>query len=161
MQYRPDIDGLRAVAVLPVVLFHAGSQTFSGGFVGVDIFFVISGYLIGGIIAEEIRQGRFTILNFYERRIRRLFPALFTVIACSAVVASFVFMPADFRDFGESAAAATLFVANILFWQEAGYFDTPAAVKPLLHAWSLSVEEQFYLVFPLFMIVVHRWPAWH
>lgn len=157
MQYRPDIDGLRAVAVLPVVLFHAGSQTFSGGFVGVDIFFVISGYLIGGIIAEEIRQGRFTILNFYERRIRRLFPALFTVIACSAVVASFVFMPADFRDFGESAAAATLFVANILFWQEAGYFDTPAAVKPLLHTWSLSVEEQFYLVFPLFMIIVHRW----
>lgn len=157
MQYRPDIDGLRAVAVLPVVLFHAGSQTFSGGYVGVDIFFVISGYLIGGIIVEEIGQGRFTILNFYERRIRRLFPALFTVIAASAVIASFVFMPADFRDFGESAAAATLFVANILFWQEAGYFDTPAAVKPLLHTWSLSVEEQFYVVFPVFMILVRRW----
>lgn len=157
MQYRADIDGLRAVAVLPVVLFHAGSRTFSGGFVGVDIFFVISGYLIGGIIAEEIRQGRFTILNFYERRIRRLFPALFTVIAASAVIAAFVFMPADFRDFGESAVAATLFVANILFWQEAGYFDTPAAVKPLLHTWSLSVEEQFYLVFPVFMIAVRRW----
>src|SRR3546814_12866416 len=120
MQYRPDIDGLRAVSVFPVVLFHAGSQTFSGGYVGVDIFFVISGYLIGGIIAAEIRQGRFTILNFYERRLRRLFPALFPVIAASAVIASFVLIPADFRYFGESPAAAHLFLRRILIWPVAG-----------------------------------------
>ncbi|HYE52312.1 MAG TPA: acyltransferase family protein [Azospirillaceae bacterium] len=157
MTYRPDVDGLRAVAVLSVLLFHAGIAGFGGGFVGVDVFFVISGYLITGIIAGEIRQGTFSIAGFYERRIRRIFPALFAVVAFVAVAAAFLFMSTEFRDVGQSVVAATLFVSNLLFWWETDYFDGSAELKPLLHTWSLSVEEQFYIVFPLFLAAVHRW----
>ncbi len=148
MDYRRDIDGLRAIAVVPVVLYHAGFAAFGGGFVGVDIFFVISGFLITSLIAPEILQGDFSILRFYERRIRRIFPALFVVMFVCAVAATILFMPQHLKDFSQSLGAATLFLSNVLFWTEAGYFDAPAEFKPLLHTWSLAVEEQFYIVFP-------------
>jgi peptidoglycan/LPS O-acetylase OafA/YrhL len=156
MKYRADIDGLRALAVLAVVFFHADVELFSGGFVGVDIFFVISGYLITGIIAGEIRSGQFSLLRFYERRIRRIFPALFTMIACTTVAATFLFMPAELKDYSQSLAAAALSLSNLLFWAESGYFDAPAELKPLLHTWSLAVEEQFYFLLPLLLLLGSR-----
>lgn len=155
--YRSDIDGLRAVAVLAVLFYHAGIDTISGGFVGVDVFFVISGYLITLIIAKEIREGKFSIVNFYERRIRRIFPALFCVVGFTTIWAYFLFMPLDFKDFGQSVVAATLFFSNFLFWTEAGYFAGPAEMKPLLHTWSLAVEEQFYIVYPVLLIIVFKY----
>lgn len=156
MRYRADIDGLRAFAVLPVVFFHAGSEIFSGGFVGVDIFFVISGYLITSIIVQEVGEGRFSILNFYERRIRRIFPALFTVIFFSGVAAYFILMPDSFQEFSDSVVATSLFASNILFWLDTGYFAATAESKPLLHTWSLAVEEQFYIFFPLLLVFSYR-----
>lgn len=156
MKYRADIDGLRAVAVLAVVLFHADLALFSGGFVGVDVFFVISGYLITGIIAGEIRSGRFSLARFYERRIRRIFPALFVMLACSTAAALLLFMPRELKDYSQSLAAAALSLSNVLFWSEAGYFDAPAELKPLLHTWSLAVEEQFYLLLPLLLMLGAR-----
>ena len=156
MKYRPDIDGLRALAIIPVVLYHTEFSMFSGGFVGVDIFFVISGYLITFIINEEIKQDRFTITDFYERRIRRIFPALFTVVFFCSLVAAAIMLPQGFEEFGQSVVAATLFVANIYFLTDSDYFGAAADTKPLLHTWSLSVEEQFYLVFPLILLLIHR-----
>lgn len=157
MQYRPEIDGLRAVAVIPVILFHAGIETFSGGFVGVDVFFVISGYLITSIIVSELNAGTFTLRSFYERRARRILPALFFVIACCIPVAWFTLTPNDMKDFAQSVFAAATFSSNILFWRESGYFATAAELKPLLHTWSLAVEEQYYIIFPLFMIIAWRY----
>ena len=157
MYYRRDIDGLRAVAVLPVVFFHAGVPGFSGGFTGVDVFFVISGYLITSLIAEEIRQERFSIVVFYERRIRRIFPALIAVLCVSSVLATWLLMPAQFDNFSKSVFATALFSSNIFFWTQTGYFAAPATEIPLLHTWSLAVEEQFYVVFPLVLFVIHRW----
>ncbi len=156
MIYRRDVDGLRAIAVIPVMLFHAGLPVFPGGFVGVDVFFVISGYLIGSLIWQDLQQGRFTLAGFYERRIRRIVPAL-TVVMLACVPAAWVLMPpADLKDFAESAASVPLFLSNLLFWSESGYFDTAAEHKPLLHTWSLAVEEQFYLLFPLLLAWVSR-----
>jgi peptidoglycan/LPS O-acetylase OafA/YrhL len=155
--YRPDIDGLRAVAVLSVVLYHAGLPVLPGGFVGVDIFFVISGYLITRIIAREIAENTFSIVTFYERRTRRIFPALFAMLAASVVATFVVALPDEFEDFGDSLAAATFFVSNIYFWQTADYFASPAHLKPLLHTWSLAVEEQFYILLPPFLLVLVRW----
>nr|WP_249138977.1 acyltransferase family protein [Actibacterium sp. MT2.3-13A] len=152
LKYRPDIDGLRAVAVLAVVFYHAGLTPFSGGFVGVDVFFVISGFLITSILRDEIARGRFRLANFYDRRVRRLFPALFVVLAASSIAAWAMLLPEDMRNFGQSLVAANLFVSNLLFWKEAGYFDTAAELKPLLHTWSLAVEEQYYLLFPLLIV---------
>jgi peptidoglycan/LPS O-acetylase OafA/YrhL len=156
MKYRPDIDGLRAVAVLPVVLYHAGVPWFGGGFVGVDVFFVISGYLITRILHDEIRENRFSLAGFYERRVRRIFPALFTVLLVCTLVAARLMLPSGFEDYGRSVIAATLFVANLYFWNDSGYFAAGAETKPLLHTWSLSVEEQFYLVFPLVPAFITR-----
>jgi len=165
LRYRPDIDGLRAVAVLAVVLFHAGISSISGGFVGVDVFFVISGFLITTIIVKEIRRGDFSLTVFYERRIRRILPAFFVVMLFSAVVAYSLLLPQDFENFGKSLVAASLSASNLLFWRESGYFDSMAELKPLLHTWSLGVEEQFYLFFPLLLMFIarffkQRWTLW-
>lgn len=156
MHYRREIDGLRALAVLPVILFHAGFQSFSGGFVGVDVFFVISGYLITTIILSELEQGKFSIVNFYERRARRILPALFLVMLVCLLFAWFWLLPSDMKLFAKSVVAVSLFSSNILFWLESGYFDTAAELKPLLHTWSLAVEEQYYVLFPLFLMVTWR-----
>ena len=156
MNYRREIDGLRALAVLPVILFHAGFETFRGGFVGVDVFFVISGYLITSIILAEIEQGKFSIVNFYERRARRILPALFLVMLACLPFAWFFLLPNNIRDFSRSLVAVPLFISNILFWKESGYFDTAAELKPLLHTWSLAVEEQYYVLFPLFLMLCWR-----
>lgn len=152
MEYRKEIDGLRALAVVPVVLYHAGFDSFSGGFVGVDIFFVISGYLITSIILGELEKGSFSITNFYERRARRILPSLFFVITCCVPFAWALFSPKELLDFGESLIATSVFSSNILFWFESGYFEKAAEYKPLLHTWSLAVEEQFYLFFPLVLM---------
>jgi peptidoglycan/LPS O-acetylase OafA/YrhL len=162
VKYRADIDGLRAIAVAAVVLFHAGFPIFSGGYVGVDVFFVISGYLITGLIAAEIRDGGFSLLTFYERRVRRIFPALFTVLIASCLIAFGLFLPGTFEDFGTSVVATVFFAANFLFWRDTGYFAAPPDEKPLLHTWSLAVEEQFYLVWPLLLLVLRfaRPRAW-
>jgi peptidoglycan/LPS O-acetylase OafA/YrhL len=153
-RYRPDIDGLRALAILPVLLFHYRVPGFSGGFVGVDVFFVISGYLIAGLIAGEMREGRFSILKFYERRIRRIFPALFALLAATTAAAWFILFPSDFARYARSLFATAFFASNFEFWRELGYFDVAAAQKPLLHLWSIAVEEQFYLLFPPILMLV-------
>ena len=156
MRYRPEIDGLRAIAVAAVILFHAGFALFSGGFIGVDVFFVISGFLITSIIVEELKTERFSVIRFYERRARRILPALFTVMAVCVPFAYRLLSPDDLKDFAQSLAAICLFASNILFWGESGYFDTQAELKPLLHTWSLAVEEQFYVIFPLLLLVAWR-----
>jgi peptidoglycan/LPS O-acetylase OafA/YrhL len=156
MNYRREIDGLRALAVLPVILFHAGFEAFSGGFVGVDVFFVISGYLITTIIQNDIEAGEFSLVRFYERRARRILPALFFVMIVCIPIAWLWLMPSDMKAFSESLIAVSLFTSNILFWSETGYFATAAEFKPLLHTWSLAVEEQYYVLFPLFMMITWR-----
>lgn len=157
MQYRREIDGLRAVAVLPVILFHAGVPAFGGGFVGVDVFFVISGYLITGILLNDLAQQRFSIATFYERRARRILPALFVVMAACLPFAWLWLPPEDLEYFARSLIGTALFGSNINFWLESGYFDAASELKPLLHTWSLAVEEQFYLLFPLLLLALrHR-----
>ena len=156
MKYRREIDGLRAVAVIPVILFHAGFKTFSGGFVGVDVFFVISGYLITSIILKEKYLGTFTLFSFYERRARRILPALFTVILTCLPFAWLWMMPQELKAFGRSLTAVSLFVSNVLFWRETSYFGIVAELKPLIHTWSLAVEEQYYLIFPIFILMTWR-----
>lgn len=156
--YRPDIDGLRALAIIPVVLFHAGITGFSGGFVGVDIFFVISGYLITSIIYRELRAGNFSLIQFWERRIRRIIPALFVMIMTTLALGYFIILyPVDYIDLGQSAFAQAAFLANLFFLRKNGYFAAPSESMPLLHTWSLSVEEQFYILFPLIMFLVYRY----
>ncbi len=152
--YRADVDGLRCIAVLLVVFYHAGVPFISGGYVGVDVFFVISGYLITKILVNEIEAGRFTYQQFYLRRIKRLFPALFVVLFVTGMVGFVLLMPGEFEDLGESIATTALFTSNFLFFNEAGYFDAPAETKPLLHTWSLAIEEQFYLLFPVILTFV-------
>ncbi|HEX2593119.1 MAG TPA: acyltransferase family protein [Rhizomicrobium sp.] len=154
LHYRPDVDGLRAVAIVPVVLYHFGFWQFAGGFVGVDVFFVISGFLITGLIHREMVEGRFTIREFYERRIRRIFPALFVMLIVVTVVAALLLFPSDFERYAQSLIATAFFSSNFEFWREAGYFDAAASSKPLLHLWSIAVEEQFYLLFPPLLLLV-------
>jgi peptidoglycan/LPS O-acetylase OafA/YrhL len=156
MEYRREVDGLRALAVLPVILFHAGFRAFGGGFVGVDVFFVISGYLITSIIVGEIGHGRFSIIDFYERRARRILPALFFVMLACLPCAWLWLMPGDMKRFASSLLAVSLFSSNLFFWSESGYFDTAAELKPLLHTWSLAVEEQYYVIFPVLLILAWR-----
>lgn len=155
IQYRPDIDGLRCVAVLSVLAFHLSPTRLPGGFVGVDVFFVISGYLISAIVFSEIASSRFSVLGFYERRVRRIFPALFaTLIAVSALL-SFFLLPKEFVTYSKSVIAATTSSSNFFFWLHSGYFDSPTS-NPLLHTWSLAVEEQFYILFPIFLVIIRR-----
>jgi peptidoglycan/LPS O-acetylase OafA/YrhL len=151
MQYRREIDGLRALAVVPVILYHAGFQAFRGGFVGVDVFFVISGYLITSIIYEDVQRGSFSLSRFYERRIRRILPALYLVMLVCILFAWLWLLPAAMEDFAKSIIAVTLFISNILFWRSTDYFSPDIENFPLIHAWSLSVEEQFYVLFPLLL----------
>lgn len=159
ISYRPDIDGLRSIAVLSVLLFHLDVELFSGGFIGVDVFFVISGFLITRIIVNEISEtGNFSFSRFYTRRIRRLFPAFLTVLIITLLASVFLFAPSDLSNLGASALHAVFSVSNVYFWREAGYFDEAIKLNPLLHTWSLSVEEQFYLVWPaLVLFVASRW----
>jgi len=151
-KYLPHLDGLRCIAVVSVILYHVYPTIFSGAYVGVDIFFVLSGYLICSVICNDIANGRFTLLNFWERRSRRIFPALITVLAVSYVFSWKLFDPGDFINYSQSLASISVFLSNILFWRESGYFDD-SLVRPLLHTWSLSVEEQFYLLFPFLFII--------
>lgn len=160
LKYRADIDGMRAVAVLGVILYHAFPHALPGGFIGVDIFFVISGYLISGILYKGHREGNFSFAEFYARRVRRLFPSLIAVLAICLVYGAVVLLPNEYQQLGKHVAAGTLFIQNIVFWQESGYFDTAANLKPLLHLWSLAVEEQYYIFFPPILLLVwkRKWP---
>ena len=156
LQYRPEIDGLRAIAVLPVVLFHAGFQWFQGGYVGVDVFFVISGYLITTLLIEDLKAGRFSIADFYERRAKRILPALFFVAIVCIPFAIAWMVPEDLIGFGKSLVAVGTFSSNIFFWQESDYFSPVSEAMPLLHTWSLAVEEQYYVLFPLILAAFWR-----
>jgi peptidoglycan/LPS O-acetylase OafA/YrhL len=154
-KYRADIDGLRAIAVLSVVGFHAFPHLIRGGLIGVDIFFVISGFLISTIVFDSLDRKCFSFAEFYSRRIRRIFPALIVVLIASCAFGWFALLADEYKQLGKHIAAGAAFVSNFVFWNESGYFDNAAASKPLLHLWSLGVEEQFYLVWPLLL-----WVAW-
>jgi peptidoglycan/LPS O-acetylase OafA/YrhL len=160
MQYRVEIDGLRAVAVIPVILFHAGFKTFSGGYIGVDVFFVISGYLITSIILNEKEAGIFSLAGFYERRARRILPPMFLVMFVSMFLAWKVLLPSDMEEFSLSLVATSMFGSNFFFWYQSSYFDTATELKPLLHTWSLAVEEQYYVLFPIFILLTWRLKNW-
>ncbi len=153
MEYRREVDGLRAIAVVPVILYHAGYSFFKGGYVGVDVFFVISGYLITSIIISEKSAGVFTLANFYERRARRILPALYAVMLLCIPAAWILLLPHDIKSFSQSLVAVSTYASNILFWQTSGYFDAASELKPLLHTWSLAIEEQYYALFPIFLMV--------
>lgn len=157
LKYRTEIDGLRAIAVLPVIFFHAGFELFCGGYVGVDVFFVISGYLITSIIIHEMEGNNFSLIKFYERRAKRILPALFFIMFLTLPFAYAWMLPSQLTDFAQSLIAVTFFSSNFLFWQESGYFAADAELKPLLHTWSLAIEEQYYLVFPIFMLGMWRY----
>jgi peptidoglycan/LPS O-acetylase OafA/YrhL len=154
--YRPEVDGLRAVAIIPVVLFHMGVPALAGGYVGVDVFFVISGYLISGIIVAGLETGTFTFRDFYIRRARRILPILLLVTAATLAVGTVLLWPIELADLARSALATIAFASNILFWSQAGYFGPEAHDQPLLHTWSIGVEEQFYLLFPVLILVLWR-----
>ena len=155
--FRPDIQGLRAIAVLSVILFHLDFSFFEGGFIGVDIFFAISGFLMAQVISRDLQSGNFSFSSFYMRRIRRILPALYTTLIFSIIASWFVLFPKNFEDFTDVLAGSTLFLSNaILMNQSSGYFAETLANHPLLHMWSLSVEEQFYLFFPLLFLGLWR-----
>jgi peptidoglycan/LPS O-acetylase OafA/YrhL len=154
--YRSDIDGLRAIAVLLVIIHHAFPASLPGGFIGVDLFFVISGYLISTIIFQNLQQGTFSFLDFYKRRVKRIFPALCLVLIASFVYGWFTLLPADYKQLGKHMVAGAAFVSNFAFWNESGYFDGGSKLKPLLHLWSLGVEEQYYIFWPLIVLLVWK-----
>lgn len=154
--YRPSIDGLRAIAVVSVLISHIFPKVLRGGFVGVDIFFVISGFLIGNIIFNKLEAGNFSFFDFYSRRVRRIYPVLIVVLACTYAAGWYVQLPAEFATLGKHIAGGSLFASNVVLWSEAGYFSTASELKPLLHLWSLGIEEQFYLVWPLLLWLFWR-----
>ena len=156
MKYRSEIDGLRAFAVLPVLLFHAGVDFVSGGYLGVDIFFVISGYLITYILVTDLSNGTFSLVNFYERRARRILPALFFVLFISTICSYLLLSPLQLRDYSQSLVAVVSFLSNVYFYLTSGYFSNAAEELPLLHTWSLAVEEQYYVLFPLLLAALWR-----
>jgi peptidoglycan/LPS O-acetylase OafA/YrhL len=161
--YRPDVDGLRAIAVTSVILYHGFPSLFPGGFAGVDVFFVISGFLITGIILDDLRRDTFTFANFYARRVRRIFPALIAVLAATLVAGAILLLPGEFAQLGKHAASGALFVSNVALLREINYFDTAAELKPLLHLWSLAVEEQYYLIWPVILLATRnrlKWGLW-
>ncbi|MDR4653060.1 MAG: acyltransferase [Nitrosomonas sp.] len=156
LKYRPEIDGLRAIAVLAVIFFHAEVSLFSGGFIGVDIFFVISGYLITKIIVSQLHENNFSFVSFYTRRIKRIFPAVFFLIVFTVLFGSLILTPDKFVDLAKSAIFSSAFLANVWFAKHSGYFDLAAEISPLVHLWSLAVEEQFYFIFPLLLFFTHK-----
>jgi len=156
LAYRPDIDGLRAVAVLSVVLFHAFPGWLRGGFVGVDVFFVISGFLISSILLRELRHGTFSFAGFYARRVRRIFPALVLVMAACLAFGWVALFPDEYAQLGKHMAGGAAFAANLFYWAQVGYFDTAAETKPLLHLWSLGIEEQFYILWPVVLLLAYK-----
>jgi peptidoglycan/LPS O-acetylase OafA/YrhL len=150
-QYRPDIDGLRALAVLAVLLFHAFPEFVPGGFIGVDVFFVISGFLISTIIFKALENNIFSFVDFYSRRIKRIFPALILVLVFCFIFGWFTLLAHEYMQLGKHISSGAGFISNLVLWNEAGYFDNDAITKPLLHLWSLGLEEQFYIVWPLLL----------
>jgi peptidoglycan/LPS O-acetylase OafA/YrhL len=156
IKYRKDIDGLRALAILSVIIFHAAPLRLPGGYVGVDIFFVISGFLITSIIKRSIESGNFSLRTFYLRRVRRLFPALCLVLAACMGVGWLVLVTHEFTELGKHVAGGVGFISNLVLYSEAGYFDTQSELKPLLHLWSLGIEEQFYIFFPLLLLCLSK-----
>ncbi len=156
IHYWKEIDGLRALAILPVILFHSGFSLFKSGFIGVDIFFVISGYLITSQIIKEKKENQFSLVSFYERRVRRILPALFFMMLISFIFSLFVLLPSEMKSFLKSLYRIALFTSNVLFYKQDNYFNSASELKPLLHTWSLSIEEQYYLIFPFILICI-----WH
>lgn len=156
LKYRAEVDGLRAFAVIPVIFFHAGYELFSGGFVGVDVFFVISGYLITSLLIEDIEKKRFSFMGFYERRARRILPALYFVVLVSLAISTFLLLPQALLSTARSALSIPFFSSNFYFWTERGYFGAATEFKPLIHTWSLAVEEQFYIVFPVVLLLISK-----
>src|SRR5580698_8795201 len=154
-KYRADIDGLRAVAVLSVVGFHAFPKLIHGGFIGVDIFFVVSGFLISTILFGSLETGSFSFVEFYSRRIRRIFPGLIVVLIAALTAGWFLLLADEYKQFGSHLARGAGFISNLILWKESGYFDNAAETKPLLHLWSLGIEEQFYIIWPFLL-----WAAW-
>lgn len=154
--YRPEIDGLRAVAIIPVIFYHAGFASFTGGFVGVDVFFVISGYLITSLIVRDLERGCFSLTHFYERRARRILPALFVVLFVSFPLAWVWLDARPMLEYSRSLLSVLVFASNFMFWFETGYFDSAIELKPLIHTWSLAIEEQYYLLYPLLLLLVWR-----
>jgi len=157
LSYRADVDGLRAIAVLAVVAFHAAPSGLPGGFVGVDVFFVISGYLITSLLRQSLADGSFRASTFYARRIRRLAPSLVVVLAAVLAAGWTWLLTDELAQLATHVASSAAFIMNLALWSETGYFDAAAEQKPLLHLWSLGVEEQFYLIWPAFLWVTRRW----
>ena len=153
MKYRAEIDGLRALAVIPVILFHAGFELFSGGFVGVDVFFVISGYLITKIIINDLEREKFSILDFYLRRARRILPALLSTLFLTILLSFIFFFPEEFNYLYKTIISVIFFISNFFFFGTTNYFDDLVTQSPLLHTWSLVVEEQFYIIYPIFLLI--------
>ena len=154
--YRPDIDGLRGLAILLVVIYHFFPKSIPGGFIGVDIFFVISGYLITSIIFLNLQERKFSIYDFYARRIRRIFPPLFVVLLVVYALGWLSLFALEYQQLGKHIFSGALFFSNITLLNESGYFDTASELKPLLHLWSLAIEEQFYIFWPLVLILAHK-----
>ena len=154
IKYRPEIDGLRAIAIILVVLFHY--VNFRGGFIGVDVFFVISGYLITSIITEQLEENRFTMLDFYKRRIKRIFPTLITILLSCLIFGWFSLLATEYKSLVLHISTGTIFLSNFLLLNEIGYFDTISESKPLLHLWSLSIEEQFYIIWPALIMMCYK-----
>ncbi|HEU6456781.1 MAG TPA: acyltransferase, partial [Roseateles sp.] len=157
MKFRPDIEGLRALAIVPVVVFHAWPGLLSGGFVGVDVFFVISGYLITTLLLQRLAAGTYSVPSFYVARIRRIFPALFVMLAFTVPAAWLLLSPQALGEFARVLGATGLFASNLELYRTTGYFESAAELKPLVHTWSLAVEEQYYIVFPLLLAALYRW----